>query len=181
MRRLTPHAVFFYRYGHKNDHQAGRTICWVGGIGYSILSTEIFLARGQEQQLVRAHKAWLSNMPKGTIIIVDRGFDKSMQYYPNFNYHVLPSFKRRRKRVQQREVRYSREVAKDRYIGEVYNARVKSQKLIKGHIERHRFRYVNHTFNWGHAMSNLYKPLKNPADWEDYLSRQVEEAREPLV
>ena len=114
-------------------------------------------------------------------MLIDRGFPYTGRFYPNFNRLWMPAFKRKRKRFQRLEVLLSRRVAKDRYTSEVYNARVKSQKLLKGVIPRNRFRYVNDAASWGHAMANLYKPLIKTKDWEDYMQNQLAQCRDPLI
>ena len=41
------------------------------------------------------HKAWLHNVPKGTCVHADRGFEFSARHYVHLNRHFLPSYKRK--------------------------------------------------------------------------------------
>ena len=179
--RISP-LVARLAYHNKNHDTGGRQMMWgFPGTGMCLLATDMFFSRVEEERLVELHKRWLGVFPKGTGLLKDRGFPNGVRHYPNFNPGFLPTFMNGRAQMHGFEVRHSRRVAKDRYTQEVFNARVKSMKILKGRIPRRRFRYMNAYALFACAKANLYKPLVEPADWKDYLENQIKNARAPLV
>ena len=117
------------------------------------------LGRAGEKGMVKEWGPRLSKIPKGHVVLADRGFYGTSHYYPNYNAQLTPSFLAGRDRFSSEEVKADYEICKLRYTCEVVFARVTRESALKDVVPYHFFRHMEDMNHWAHAQSNFCKPL----------------------
>jgi len=111
----------------------------------------------------------LSKFPLGTALLTDRGYRKHSIYYEYFNRHVCPSFLDGRAQFEYEDMETDIDIKRLRYTPEVCFARVVCCRFFRSKIAVEDFPVVDDAICWAYAMANLYKPLRKPGDWDDYI------------
>lgn len=102
-------------------------------------------------------------------ILTDRGYKKFSIFYPNLNKHIYPSFLEGRKQFDYEEQEKDIDIKRLRYTCETVFARVTNSRFFSSIIKYEDFSLIEDGLSWAMAMANMYKPLREPGDWNKYL------------
>jgi hypothetical protein len=100
--------------------------------------------------------------------IADRGYIKHSVFYPNLNKHITPSSLKKREQFDYEDQERDIDIKRLRYSSETYFARVVNCRLLGRIIKIEDFGIFEDALSWAMAMANMYKPLREPGDWEEY-------------
>jgi hypothetical protein len=105
----------------------------------------------------------LGKIPKGWLMLVDRGFAKHSMFYPNKNLHLFPSFAGKRKQFTKIERGKDKTLCKLRWVNEANFARMLYVRSLQDIVPWGFIPLIPAAVSWGFAMSNLQQPFYTTA------------------
>ena len=104
--------------------------------------------------------------------IVDRGFSRGCtKFYPNTCRCFTPVFRNRKtKDLEYDQISDANANSSDRYVVEVVYRRVKTFRILRGHVDRGFMSHVGCAWHVGHMFANFYAPLRCPIGWDKFPS-----------
>ena len=140
---------------NKVNHSAIRVLTWSLACGAVIERTPAIFGRASEKAIL---KAWGEcgrlNFPKGLLILGDKGFDNTAEYYTNYNVTLHPAFLTHRQFIRG-QVDFSLKICQKRYTCEVVYSRVTQPKKLSGIVQREHFKHFDDILGWGHGLANI--------------------------
>jgi hypothetical protein len=113
----------------------------------------------------------LSKYPAGEAICGDRGFKQCAVFYEHFYFHLCPTSLGGRTQFEFEDIVTDQGVKELRFTSEVPFSRTKNCKIFSSTIGREDLSLLDDALCWAYAMVNLYKPMREPGDWEEHVSK----------
>ena len=103
-------------------------------------------------------------------MLTDHGFARDAIKYPNFNEHITPKFLNKRSQFSHPELMDDLKICNLRYTSETLFSHVFDEECLKDVVPYPFLSTLEDSWNWAHAAANFMQPLRNPKDWNAYLS-----------
>ena len=127
--------------------------------------------------------SYLTSSPRNSARLVDKGFTHCTGAYLNFLRAYFPA-KVKNGHIDAGGIKYSRKQSADRYIVEVFLARVKSFLMFKNRATWATVMFLNDVWHFALAATNLNKHLRKPCDEvevEEKLRASFQQARDDVL
>ena len=93
------------------------------------------------------------------------------KFYPNTCRCFAPAFRNRKtKDLEYDQISDANANSSDRYVVEVVYRRVKTFRILRGHVDRGFMSHVGYAWHVGHMFANFYAPLRCPIGWDKFPS-----------
>ena len=101
--------------------------------------------------------------------LVDRGYRGFSIYYQHLCEHIYPTFLEG-DHFSYADMKRDISVKKMRYTSEVIFSRAQTTRFLQGTITHNKMPLLDYAVSWAFGRANMFKPLRQPHDWENYLS-----------
>lgn len=191
---------FLHNYGPDSDCDSKKsqievllrlnTLYENGTLSYCALSHYVYYMKTELEEMLKiingdsdvkskVYFTKLKKIPLSTYGITDRGFKGTSMYYPNGNRILYPTFMSDaafHKQFSKRQLTSDKKLKTCRWKEEAVFSRVTNEKYISGIISFHKFRFIEHCYNWGMARCNLNNDFVAPIIDVPYKIQRYDDA-----
>ena len=191
---------FLHNYGPDSDCDSKKsqlevllrlnTLYEKGVLSYCALSHYVYFMKEELLEMLRiingesdikskVYFTKLKKFPLSTYGVTDRGFKQTSMYYPNGNRILYPTFisdAAFHKQFSKRQLTSDKKLKTCRWKEEAVFSRVTNEKYISGIISFHKFRFIEHCYNWGMARCNLNNDFVAPIIDVPYKNDRYDDA-----
>ena len=110
----------------------------------------------------------LAKIPKGYVVVGDKGFSEVSEFYPNYNNSIHPHFINKRKQFPKEEVEQDFSLCRLRYVSEAHFSRLTRFDSISGTVRQEYKTHLQNIVWWASGMANLCQPYTYCSNYEAY-------------